>query len=342
MSVKVTKFTEKASLYTIEDGSGVSAAVTDFGAVLVHLIAPDRDGNGDDIVLGYDEPETYLKNPNFFGATVGPSANRISHAEFAIDGRTYKLLANDNGNNLHSSDDEGFHKRLWAAEPGSDSVRFSLDEPDGALGFPGNRHVEVTYSLKGGKLEIHYYAESDAKTVINMTNHSYFNLNGAGHGDILGHEMTMNASRFTPGSPILVPTGEVRDVAGTPFDFTSTHLIGERFDADDDQIRAGHGYDHNYLIDGADGSVRLFATVYAPESGRQMRAYTNLPAFQFYAGCCIAEQTGRDGAHYGPRCALCLESQFVPDAVHLPQFTSPVFGPDRIYDYTTVYELTTR
>lgn len=344
MAVSVKEFGrtpsgESIQLYSIKNAQGMVAQVMNYGAILVSLTAPDREGHLGDVVLGFDEAEQYFGNYSFFGATVGPNANRTGNAQFSIDGKTYRLDVNDGVNNLHSHIEKGYHKRIWDAETGSDFVRFSLKAEAGELGFPGNKTVSVTYTLTdGGRLELHYHVESDENTLVNMTNHTYFNLEGAGNGKIEEHTLWLKASYYTPVAAGAIPTGEIVPVSGTPMDFTTPHKVGSRIREEFEQLKLTGGYDHNWVIDDHDGSVQLFAEVKAAESGRVLRAYTNLPGVQFYAGNFIDPQSGKGGAEYGPRSGLCLETQFYPDTANKPQFPSAVFGPDRIYDYTTVYE----
>lgn len=330
---------EEIYLYTLTNAMGLSAQVMNYGAILVSVTAPDISGKMEDVVLGFDTLAPYFKNPSFFGATVGPNANRIGGAQFQIEGQICKLDVNDGANNLHSHIELGFHKRVWHAEEGENSVRFSIEEKDGNLGFPGNRKCSVTYTLTdNNRLELHYHGESDKKTVLNMTNHTYFNLEGQGEGGIEDHTLWMKASRYTPVAAGAIPTGEIASVAGTPMDFTRPETVGKRINEDFEQLKITGGYDHNWVIDDYDGSVQLFATVKAKKSHRTIKAYTNLPGVQFYAGNFIDAQTGKNGACYDKRSGLCLETQFYPDTANKPEFPSAVFGSDRIYDYTTVYE----
>lgn len=337
----VTKAGEKTYLYTITNQNGMSVQVTNFGAILVKVIAPDAKGNLEDVVLGFDSVDGYLKNPSFFGATVGPNANRIKGAAFKIDGKTYQLDVNDSGNNLHSHMEKGYHKQIWQAEMGDNHVCFTLTDTDGNMGFPGNRSCSVTYSLtETNRLMLHYYGESDKKTILNMTNHTYFNLEGEGNGNIEEHLLWMKASHYTPVVTGAIPTGEIAKVAGTPMDFTKETKVGLRIREDFEQLKLTGGYDHNWVVDDYDGSLQLIATVKAPKSGRVLKTYTNLPGVQFYAGNFIDAQEGKGKKMYGARSGLCLETQFYPDTANKPEFPSAVFGPDRLYDYTTVYEFT--
>lgn len=325
-------------LYTISNGRGMKAAVSNLGAALVKLLVPDGAGRTADVVLGYDRGEDYLSNGCFFGVVVGPSANRIGGAAFRIDGIEYHVDVNDGINNLHSHMDRGYHKLLWDAETGGDSVTFRLEDADGNLGFPGNKKISVTYTLdEENGLTLHYHGTSDRKTLLNLTNHTYFNLDGHDSGKMTDHELWLAASRYTPAGPGCIPTGEIVSVAGTPMDFTAPKKIGRDIAADTEQLRIGGGYDHNWVIDGWDQTLRHFATVKAPVSGRVMKAYTTLPGVQFYAGNSITEHTGKGNAGYGPRAGLCLETQYFPDSVNKPQFPSCVFGGEREYDSVTVY-----
>ena len=323
-------------LYTIRTGR-LSAAVTDLGAVLVSLETPDRNGEMKDIVLGYDDVDHYLDNPCCFGAPVGPNANRIGGASFVIDGEEFHLPVNEKDNNLHS--DKMFYKRLFNAEAGDNSVTFTLDLPDGDAGFPGNRSFTVKYTLTEEELRIDYKAVSDKKTVINLTNHSYFNLSGEDNGSIGDQVLKMNSSFTTKVRSDLIPTGEIVPVEGTPFDFREGKPIGQDIDSDDEQMIFGGGYDHNFVIDGykGDGSLLTAAEVYDPATGRVMEVLTTVPGIQFYTANGMVAEGGKKGRTYGPRSAYALETQFFPDNVHRDNFPKAIFGPGRDYVQTTVY-----
>lgn len=327
-------------LYTISNQNGMRISVSNVGAALVRVLVPDREGRLADVVLGYDRGEDYMGNDGFFGIVVGPNANRVGNAAFCLDGRTFQLDVNDGKNNLHSHREKGWHKRLWAAETGDDSVTFSLEDGDGSMGFPGNKKVSVTYLLdEDNGIRIHYHGSSDARTPLNMTNHSYFNLEGHGSGiSIESHELRLMASRYTPTDAASIPTGEIAPVQGTPMDFTIPKKIGLEIGVDFEQLKFGRGYDHNWAIDAWDGTLRHFATLKAPVSGRVMEVYTTLPGVQFYAGNFITEQTGKDGARYVPRTGLCLETQYFPDFVNKPEFPGRMTGGGEEYDAVTVYK----
>lgn len=334
-----TKCGKQIYRYFISNSKGLKAGVINYGAILVNLFVPDKNGEIADVVLGYDTLEPYFENGSFFGATVGPNANRIGGASFVLNGQRYNLDVNDGKNNLHSHTELGYHKRVWEAFEGTDSVTFSLEDEDGSMGFPGNKKISVTYTVtEDNELKLHYQGESDKDTILNMTNHTYFNLAGHNSGKILAHKLQLLASAYTPVVAGAIPTGEIASVKGTPFDFLKEKQVGEEIDSDSIQLKLVQGYDHNWVIDGAAGTLREFATVTEETSGRVMKAYTDLPGVQFYAGNCISETVGKGSAVYSPRCGLCLETQYYPDTANKPEFPSAVFGPDRKYDTTTIYK----
>jgi len=329
---------QEVMLYTLKNSKGMQVSLTNLGAIIVKLMVPDKAGNVADVVLGFDKAEDYYKNPSFFGAVIGPSANRIGGASFEVDGVNYQLDVNDGPNNLHSHFDKGYHKLLWTAETTDNSVTFALEDSDGNMGFPGNKKVQVTYTLsEDNALTLHYHGSSDKKTVLNFTNHTYFNLDGHDSGSIEAHELQLNASCYTPVVEGAIPTGEIASVAGTPMDFTAPKVIGKEINEDFEQLKLTGGYDHNWVIDGWNGELKEFAVVKAPKSGRVMKAYTNLPGVQFYAGNCIAPQAGKGGVSYDKRFGLCLETQYYPDTVHQPSFPPCIFGEGKDYDSVTVY-----
>lgn len=337
----VTKDKRQAYLYTIRKENGMEASVTDYGAVLVKLLVPDKTGTKTDLVLGFDRLEDYEDNSCFFGATIGRSANRIGGASFQIDGIRYELPANENGNNLHTDIDHGFHKVMWQAEllEEEDAVRFSYISPDGENGFPGTLRISVTYTLLSDTgLQITYDGVSDRKTLINVTNHSYFNLGGHDAGSITDEKMMICADGFTEIGAGSIPTGRVLPVEGTPMDFRTPRRIGDRIDEDYEQLALGQGYDHNWALNTAFGRVEKIAQVEDEAAGRIMEVWSDLPGVQFYAGNCITPQTGKGGARYGRRCALCLETQYFPDSINTPEFIQPVFEAGQPYHTTTIYK----
>lgn len=334
-----TKSGEEIYRYWLENSAGMRAGVMNYGAILVNLFVPDKEGNTADVVLGFDTLEPYFENGCFFGAVIGPNANRVGNACFELDGQKYQLQVNDGGNNLHSHMEQGYHKRVWSVSEMENGIVFCLEDKDGSMGFPGNKKVQVSYSLtEDNELKIQYAGESDKNTIINLTNHTYFNLSGHKKGKICDHVLTLNASAYTPVKAGSIPTGEIAPVAGTPFDFTRPKKIGEEIDADNEQLKITGGYDHNWVLDGAEGVLKEFAVVSDPASGRSMRAFTDLPGVQFYAGNFITKQTGKENAVYEERDGLCLETQYFPDSANKPEFPSAVFGPERSYKSITIYK----
>ncbi len=325
--------------YTLSNANGMQAKIINYGAVLVSLLVPDKAGKPEDVVLGFDNLEGYYGNGSFFGATIGPSANRIAGASFEIDGKTYQIDVNDGPNNLHSHIENGYHKRVWNAVEGGNSVTLTLEGSDGEMGFPGNKKITMTYSLSGdNELKLTYHVSADANTIVNLTNHTYFNLSGHRSGTIEDHLLQIHASHYTPVAPGAIPTGEIAPVAGTPMDFRQSKPIGQDINADFEQLKLTLGYDHNFVIDGADGSLKEIAVAEDPKSGRKMKVFTNLPGVQFYAGNCIGEETGKGNAAYGPRKGFCLETQYYPDNIHHPNFPQAIFGPGKDYESETIYQ----
>ena len=327
----------EAFLYSITNHRGMSAVVTDYGAILVSLLVPCPDGRIRDVVAGYDTIGEYEKG-GFFGATVGRHANRISGASFTLDGMEYHLSDNDNGCNLHSDFRIGCHKQLWNAEILTDGVRFSRLSPDGEAGFPGNLEISVTYRLgEDNALQISYEGCSDRRTLINLTNHSFFNLAGHNNDSILDETLTLWSDAFLEITDGRLPTGRILSVDGTPMDFRNGKRIGSDIDSDWDQLRYARGYDHCFVTGAKPGKLKKTALVSDPFSGLTMEAWTDLPGIQVYTANYLPAQTGKDGAAYGPRCALCLETEYFPDSIHHPAFPQVVFGPGEVYRGETVY-----
>lgn len=326
-------------IYTLKNSKGMEVVLTNLGAIIVKLMVPDKKGQVADVVLGFDTAEEYGVNPSFFGAVIGPNANRIGDASFEIDGVRYQLDVNDGKNNLHSHIHKGYHKMVWDAQECDNGVIFTLEDTDGNMGFPGNKKVSVTYTLdENNALTLHYHGSSDQKTVLNLTNHTYFNLDGHDSGSIEEHELWLGCSCYTPVVAGAIPTGEIASVKDTPMDFTVAKKVGRDINEDFQQLRLGGGYDHNWVIDGANGDMVHFATVKSSKSGRVMKAYTNLPGVQFYAGNFIDTQKGKGGVTYTKRNGLCLETQYYPDTVHRDNFPSCIFGAGADYDSVTVYQ----
>lgn len=330
-------------LYTLTDAHGTKVEITNYGGIIVSLYVPDRDGVLGDIVLGFDDPERYLTRNPFFGCLVGRYANRIAEGRFTLKGVEYVLAQGPRGGHLHGGR-KGFDKVVWDAEAlqEDDAVGLKLFylSVDGEEGYPGNLSVTVTYWLnEEDEFTIDYKATTDKATHVNLTNHSYFNLAGHGCGDILDHEVTINASQFTPVGPGLIPTGELRSVEGTPLDFRLPTPIGARIDQDDEQLGQGGGYDHNWVLDKEPGVLGLAARVYEPGTGRVMEVYTTEPGVQFYTSNMMPPSIpGKAGRDYVRRGALCLETQHYPDTPNQPNFPSTVLEPGETYSHITVFK----
>lgn len=329
-------------IYTLTNANGMEARIMTYGATLVSLKAPGRNGALDDVVLGFDSLDGYLKDQPYFGAIVGRYANRIAKGRFTLNGVEYKLATNDGPNHLHGGL-KGFDKQVWKARDVStaEAPRLELTylSRDGEEGYPGNLSVTVVYTLTdANELRIDYSATTDKDTVVNLTNHSYFNLAGAGSGDVLGHVLTLYADRFTPTDKTLIPTGELRSVEGTPFDFRKPAAIGARIDADDEQLRTGAGYDHNFVLASGGAALALAARVLEPGSGRVMEVLTTEPGIQLYTGNYLdGSLRGKGGRVYGKRFGFCLETQHFPDSPNKPAFPSTVLRPGEKLQSATVY-----
>ena len=329
-------------LYTLSNAKGMKASVITYGAALASLTAPDRNGKFADVVLGMDSLEGWRTQTAFLGAVVGRYGNRIAHGRFTLDGKQYTLPQNDGQNTLHGGKN-GFNKKVWKAaevkSPDGAAVELTCVSKDGDEGFPGTLTAKVVYTLTANnELRIDYTATTDKPTVLNLTNHSYFNLAGQGSGDILKDQMTIYADRFTPVNKELIPTGVLRPVAGTPFDFTKPTAIGARIGQNDEQLQFGGGYDHNFVLNKGNGGLTKAAEVYEPGSGRQMDVLTTEPGIQFYTGNFLDGSIhGKGGKTYAKRGALCLETQHFPDSPNQPKFPSTTLRPGETYHTTTVF-----
>jgi len=347
---KITSGTE-AEIYTLRNSGGVEVRVTNFGATLVTLKVPDRNGAIADVVLGYDDLQSYEAGRAFFGATVGRYANRIAHGKFTLNGAAYQLPLNNGQNSLHGGI-AGFNKRFWtakeAASDDGEAVELTYLSKDGEEGYPGNLTATVRYTVlaKENALRIEYEARTDADTVVNLTNHSYFNLAGEGNGDILKHEVTLHSDAFTPADATQIPTGEIRQVQGTPFDFRQATAVGARIDAKDEQLELGGGYDHNWILKrSADGKEIVAAEVCDPRSGRVMQVRTTQVGVQFYSGNNIAKHglvKGKGGKMYDRRMALCLETQHFPDSPNHPSFPTTTLRAGETFRSSTTFVFMTR
>ncbi len=328
---------QPVKLYTLSNAKGMEAAITNYGGIIVSIKVPDRGGKPGDVVLGFDSLDGYLKEHPYFGAIVGRYGNRIAKGKFKLNGAEYTLARNNGENALHGGL-KGFDKKVWTAKPSGNSLELRYVSKDGEEGYPGTLSATVRYTLTNeNELRIDYTATTDKATVLNLTNHSYFNLAGA--GDILGHQLTINADRFTPVDAGLIPTGELRPVAGTPFDFRKPHAIGERINNNDEQLKLGKGYDHNFVLNGAAGTLRLAARATDPSSGRVLEVLTTEPGLQFYTGNFLdGSVKGKGGRAYAFRNGFCLETQHFPDSPNKPSFPTVVLKPGQTFRSTTVFK----
>jgi aldose 1-epimerase len=338
---------QKVEAVTLTNGKGISARIITLGACLQSLMVPDKAGKAADVVLGYDTAQQYLDHPNYFGASIGRYANRIAHHSFKLDGKTYTTPANDGANTLHGGA-QGFDKKNWKIDSVSNGaeakVVLSYVSPDGEAGFPGELHVTATYSLdENNVLKIEYRATTNKPTVVNLTNHSYFNLSGVTRS-ALDNMVTIHAAKYTPVDRTLIPTGERRDVAGTPFDFRTPHRVGDRIrDARDMQIQMGRGYDHNFIVDGQPGTLRPAAMVTDPVSGRSMEMTVTAPGIQFYTGNFLdGTFIGKGKTAYRQGDSISLEPGVFPDAPNHPDFLSARLDPGKTYTNVMTYKFSAK
>jgi aldose 1-epimerase len=342
-----TRDGQDVEIYTLKNRRGAEARITTYGGAVVSLKVPDRAGKFDDVVLGFDDLEGYLKTTTYIGSLVGRYANRIARGRFTLNGAEYTLAKNNDENHLHGGV-RGFDKVVWKARPlaarGGQALELTYLSKDGEEGYPGNLTVRVVYTLTDlNELKIDYYATTDKDTVVNLTQHNYYNLAGQGNGDILGHLLTVNASRFTPTDPGAIPTGELRPVRGTPFDFTRPVAIGARIEEDYEQLKLGKGYDHNFVINGRAGTLRRAARVTEPTTGRVMEVWTTEPGMQLYSGNYLdGSDVGKGGKPYRHRYGFCLETQHYPDSPNRPAFPSTVLRRGARFRSTTVYKFSAR
>jgi aldose 1-epimerase len=328
-------------IYTLTNAHGVEMRVMTYGGIITSLKVPDRAGHLGDIVLGFDTIDGYLKDPPYVGALIGRYGNRIAKGQFTLDGKTFKLATNNGPNHLHGGV-KGFDKVVWSAVPGEDangvSVTLSRPSPDGEEGYPGNLHATVRYTLTDkNELAIDYRATTDKATPVNLTQHSYFNLTDESN-DILGHELTIHASRYTPVDDTLIPTGELAAVQGTPFDFLKATAIGARIATDNAQLKNGRGYDHNWVLDHTGSGLQPAARLVDPKSGRTLEVATTEPGLQFYSGNFLdGTITGKGGRVYKNRTGLCLETEHYPDSPNHPSFPSTILQPGQTYSSRTVF-----
>jgi aldose 1-epimerase len=333
----------EAHLFTLSNKSGMEVAITDFGGTVVSIKVPDRNGKMGDVILGYDSVEGYETGTAYIGATVGRYANRIGGAKFSLDGKDFTVPKNDGPNHLHGV----FNKVLWDAKPGSGkngpSLHLHYLSKDGEEGYPGNLSVNVIFTItNSNELKIEYSATTDKKTVVNLTNHCYFSL--AGSGNILENKLTLHAARFTPVDATLIPTGELRSVASTPFDFRESTVVGARIEQDNEQLKLGHGYDHNWVLDaGITKTPALAASLYDPSTGRVLEVLTTEPGIQIYTGNFLDGTIhGKGGQAYERRSAICLETQHFPDSPNHPDFPSTTLLPGKTFHSETIYKFSAR
>ncbi len=346
--VNVTDF-DGIALYELKNDNGVVVKITNYGATVTSILAPDRKGNFADIALGYDRVEDYMNavDKPYFGSIVGRYGNRIAKGKFTLNGETYTLATNNGSNHLHGGV-IGFDKVVWSGSPisgdGFTGLELTYMAKDREEGYPGNLSMKVTYKLNNdNELVIDYYATTDKATPVNLTNHTYFNLAGEGNGTILGHKLMVNADRFTPVDETLIPTGELKPVKGTPFDFTSPKAIGHDIKQKNQQLKFGGGYDHNFVLNKGNGGMTLAATVYEPISGRFMEVLTEEPGIQFYCGNFLdGRLTGKAGKPYVHRGGFCLETQHYPDSPNQPNFPSCILKPGQVYKTKTIYRFSTK
>ncbi len=336
---------KKVSLYVLKNKNNAQAAITNYGGRVVSLIVPNKEGSFTDVVLGYDKLESYQKEgEGFFGALIGRFGNRIGKGKFALDGKSYQLELNDGTNTLHGGKN-GFFAKVWDAKQLNDNtLELSYLSPDGEAGYPGNLTVKVVYTLTDeNALKIDYTATTDKKTVVNLTNHAYFNLSGEGDSTILDHELMINANAITPVDTTLIPTGVLMTVEGTPFDFNKPIAIGARINDDHEQLKNGKGYDHNWVLNKKKG-LQSVATVRSPKTGIVMDIITEEPGLQFYSGNFLTgkDSDGKGGKSYAYRSAFCLETQHFPDAPNQPSFPKTVLKPGETYKTTTIYKFSVK
>lgn len=328
-------------IYTLDSGT-IKARIMTYGGIIVSLETPDRTGKKADIVLGHESVAGYFPNPPYFGALIGRYGNRIGHGTFKLEGKTYELSKSDGDNTLHGGK-VGFDKVVWQGKEIPGGVELTYVSKDGDQGFPGTLTAVVRYTVEGKDLKIVYTATTDKPTVVNLTNHSYFNLAGQGNGDILATKLKINASRYTPVDSTLIPTGELAPVEGTPFDFRKPTAIGDRINADNEQIKNGKGYDHNWVLDNQTGKLAEVAEAVDATSGRVLQVLSTEPGVQFYTGNFLdGTITGKEGKVYGKRTAFCLETQHYPDSPNKPSFPSTELKPGQHYRTTTIFRFSAK
>lgn len=337
-----TKDNVDVYIFTLTNSNGFSAKIMTYGATVVSIIAPDKNSNLDDVVLGYDNITSYENGDKYFGALIGRCANRIEYGKFKINDKEYSLAKNNGNNHLHGGI-KGFDKVVWNVETidcENNLLKLSYFSKNGEEGYPGNLNVTVTYTIaEDNSLIIHYEAISDKDTIVNLTNHSYFNLSGHPDSSVLNHKLIINSNKFTPNDKYSIPTGEIADVAGTPMDFKAFKIIGKEIDSGYEQTKLGLGYDHNWILNSNGNIDKIAAKLIDEESSRALEVYTTNPAIQVYSSNFLdGSDIGKEGIHYNKRSAICLETQCIPNAINSISFDSPILKCSEKYSNTTIYK----
>ncbi len=341
--IKLNHITEEVYIYTLKNKNNMSIKVTNYGATLLSVVCEDKSGKFEDVVLGHRDINEYSNINGYLGATVGRYANRIGNASITIEGKTYELFKNDGNNHLHGGKN-GFNIMVWNGAVKSDScseyLELSYLSKDGEENYPGNLDVKVIYRLTdNNELVIEYYATTDKTTIVNLTNHAYFNLGGHNSGNILNHKVKILSESITESNSESIPTGIIRDIRNTPMDFREFKVVGQDIEADYDQLNFARGYDHNYIVNEDMSGLKKIAEVIEDIKGRKMEVYTTMPGVQFYTGNFVGKETkGKDGAIYGTRSGLCLETQYYPDSLNHSNFPSPILKPNEKYEHKTIYK----
>ncbi len=341
-STTATLSPDKLQVFSIQNDKGIRLSVLNFGGRIISLLVPDKKGVPGSVVLGYESPAQYLERNTYYGATIGRYGNRIALGKFTLDGKEYTLATNNGANALHGGP-RGFHNVYWTiTQKGLSVLDMSYQSHDGEEGYPGALHVKVRYTLTDdNELIIDYEATTDQTTIVNLTHHSFFNLEGEGSGDVLSHNLMINADRFCPVQKGLIPTGELKSVKNTPFDFLKSHAIGGMIADRDEQLQFGQGYDHNWVLNKREDELSLAASVTANQSGRTMEVWTTEPGLQFYSGNFLDGSDKGPGGVYGFRSGFCLEAQHFPDSPNHPEFPSTVLRPGEVYRQKTIYKFLT-
>ncbi len=344
------KFWDKATsgediyIYALENKNGMRVEVSNFGATILGLYVPDKKGKIEDVVMGYDDLASYYKNWHSIGQSVGPNANRIANAKFSLSGKEYQLQAGNDGHNLHSHFTLSYQKRIWLVKQYDEqAITFMCECSDCEMGFPGNKVNEITFTLtEDNEVKIHYHVTTDKETIVNMTNHSYFNLSGNLSSTVKKHKLWLSCSHYTPIDESMIPTGEIADVKDTPMDFTTEKMLGEAIDSDFSQIKQTSGLDHNFCIDDWDGRQKKVASLYEEKSGRYMEVYTDLPGMQIYTANYIGICLGKKKKVYKTHGAVCMETQYFPNHINEENFVSAIFDEQNPYDSTTIFKFSVR